>query len=80
MYPLRVEYDETNDIVQIGGHRFSGDYFRYFTPQNVEKHGRLFEIVKMDTQNEIIVVRNFYLDGLLRFIVNHWPRKYYPPL
>jgi hypothetical protein len=74
MYPLRVEYDEKDDTVQIAGHKFSGDYFRYFTPQGVKSHGRLFEVMKI-ADDGVIICRNFYLDGFLLWIVRHWPRR-----
>jgi hypothetical protein len=74
MHPLRIEYDEETDVLQIGGYKYSGDYFRYFTPQGVKSHGVLFEVMKIQDSG-VVICRHFYLDGLLRWIVTHWPRK-----
>jgi hypothetical protein len=71
--PLSVDYDMSTDTLTIDGRKYSGEYFRFFQPQNAKKDGKLFETFL--TESGSVAIRQFYFEGLLRWIVATWLKK-----
>jgi hypothetical protein len=72
MNELTISQNVARDEITISGRTYTGAFFRFLSPSGA-KQGTLYEIIRNDGKE--IEIRQFALNGLLRFIVLHWPRK-----
>jgi hypothetical protein len=56
--PLRIDYDEEEDVVTINGVQYTGNFFRFFT--HGLKQGTLLRVLK---KNDKMYVEEVCLDG-----------------